>query len=129
MVPGDSDSGSIVVTYNGDAASVDVEMYATDYTSTDDGAPVTPEDFGELLNLTVGTTVGGSEVYSGTVAGFAASYTDFATGAGTWDAIAPGASRTFYIEVELDPSAGDAHQDGNAGVSFVWEAQTNATQS
>jgi hypothetical protein len=128
MVPGDVVSNSITVTYNGNAESVDVRLYAEGYGSSDDGG--TPaEDFAENLNLKIGTAAGGSQVFSGTLADFAATEIDFDTSSDTWNDVAPETDRTYHFEVELDEDTSDDHQGGDAGVTFVWEAQSNPTQS
>jgi hypothetical protein len=129
MVPGDVVRNDIEVTYDGTAASVDVRLYGEGYTSSDDGNDPA-EDFGDVLNVKIGTTAGGSQVFNGTLAEFADEHTDFAAGEATiWEDAAPEDSLTYYFEVELDEDASDDHQLGTAGINFVWEAQSNATRS
>ena len=123
LVPGDVVRGSITVDYVDDAAQVDIKMYGAGFTDT--------LSLGDKLNLSIGTSLDGTEIYSGTLADFASTYTDFSNGDSdaAWADVAPGFSDTFYFKVQLDPSADDTYQGGTAGIDFVWEAQSNATQS
>jgi predicted ribosomally synthesized peptide with SipW-like signal peptide len=121
MVPGDVVTNSIEVTNDSTVASVDVRLYSENLADSDGLA--------EHLNLKVGTTSGGSDIYDGDVAGFAAAHTTFGNGADNWDGVAPEATRDYHFEVELDPSTPDAFQGASAEVDFVWEAHSNATKS
>jgi hypothetical protein len=122
LVPGDFDSASNVVTYVGSAASVDVRLYA--------GAVGGDAALADELNLKIGTTEGGTEVYSGTVSDFAATVIGWESAApAIWQGVAPGQTRTYYFEVQLKPGAPDSVQDKTATLGFIWEAQSNPTQN
>jgi hypothetical protein len=85
----------------------------------------------DYLNMTVELGTGGTfadctgfagaSVFSGTLDTFAATYTDFASGTGSWTAAATGDDRTyrFTFDLQNDPGA----QNKNATVTFTWEAQ------
>ena len=114
MVPGDEVDNSITVT-NESSVPLDVRLYGENLANTDLLA--------QHLNLKVGTTEGGAEVYTGTLAGFAAAHTDFASGTAVIDMAAAG-TRTYYFWVQLDPATPDSFQSASAGIDFIWEGQT-----
>ena len=114
MVPGDEVDNSITVT-NESSVPLDVRLYGETLADTDELA--------QHLNLKVGTTEGGAEVYTGTLAGFAAAHTDFASGTTDIDMAADG-SQTYYFWVQLDPATPSSFQSASAGIDFVWEGQT-----
>lgn len=68
------------------------------------------------FKLDIGTTSGGTDVYSGTVAGL--------TTLGSVRALASGASETLYFTVKLDATAPNGLQGTNTTVDFTF----NATQ-
>jgi hypothetical protein len=121
MVPGDVVKKNTTVTYTGSADSVNVRLYGEKFTDSDNDL------LAANLNLIIGTSDGAADVYDGTLAGFAA-HTDFGNGADTWNTVAPGATRTYFFEVELDSGAPQTVQSKTASIEFVWEAQSNPTQ-
>lgn len=125
MMPGDTLSKTIIVT-NESTVSLDVKLYGE---TLSDSAGL-----GEHLNLKIGTTSGGAEVYDGTAAGtltgtdgFASTHTDYASGTapitlgtntGTDD------TEEYFFWVELDSEAPDSVQGASASIDFVWEGHT-----
>lgn len=128
LKPGDVIENCLVVTYGGSLAA-NVKLYADSLVGT----------LGTYLNLGVeigdggafpgtATTEGtipcsgftGSSIYSGTLAGFAGTNTDFGSGVGVW-APTTGLFKTyrFVVTVQDDNLA----QGQTATVNFVWEAQ------
>jgi hypothetical protein len=127
MKPGDAGSACITVTYGGSLDGT-VKLY------------VAPADLtgslGQYLNLTIdqgtsstfgssctGFTLGGN-VYTGTLAGFAAASTNFSSGAGAWSvtgnsAAAKGYKFTWTLQDDNNAQA------KSAGAKFTWEARNN----
>lgn len=130
LVPGQSVSDCIVVTYQGDYADPSaVRLYSGGY--TDSG------DLGTYLNLTVDEGTGGSfgdctgfsldnTIESGsTLFGFDATHTDYASGAGVWDPASTPESKTYRVTVELDAAAPDSEQGENVSAfTLTWEVQS-----
>ncbi len=132
LKPGSTGQKCIAVTSTGSLASA-VKLYGTSYTTTNSLAA--------SLNLTVTQGTGGgfsagcsgftalgtgSSVYSGTVAGFAGSATNFATGLGSWAPTGTGSeTRVFQFTYTLDPATPNTAQGGTAAVGFTWEAQNS----
>ncbi len=130
MVPGDTATACIAVTYSGTVADPSaVKLYSGGY--TDSGT------LADYLNVTVEEGTGGSfadcsgfvsgaTIVSGTtVAGFDTSYTDYASGAGTWDPASTPESRTYRVTVELDAATPNAQQGASVtALAFVWEVQS-----
>ena len=122
--PGDTGTKCIVVTYSGTLASA-VKMYGATYTGT----------LGQYLNLTVdegsGTAAncsdfaGGSQIYNGTVDGFATTKTSYGTGVSSWAPAAapPNTTKTYKIVWTLQDN--NAAQGLSAGLEFKWEAQNS----
>ena len=121
MSGGQSVVKCIAVTYAGTLTSgVNVKLYGTS-----SGA------LASYLNLTVeqgtgggyGTCVGfsGSQIYSGTVSGFSASYTNYAAGLTAFSPSANPETHTyrFTITVQNDNNA----QNKTATADYTWEAQ------
>lgn len=124
MAPGDTVTKCINVQYDGSIVPAGVDLYVADGGLGGTG-------LGAYLNLTVELGTGGtfadctgfsgSSVYTGTLAGFAADHTDFATGTGSWAASSTGDDRTYRFTLELQDD-NDAQNLG-ASVAFTWEAQ------
>jgi predicted ribosomally synthesized peptide with SipW-like signal peptide len=130
MVPGDSVTDCIVVTYQGaitDPAAV--RLYSGGY--TDSG------DFDTYLNLTIEEGTGGSFgdctgftlqntiETGGTLSDFDTAHTSYATGAGVWDPSGTPESKTYRVTVELDSAAPDAEQgESVTALTFTWEVQS-----
>jgi len=71
----------------------------------------------------------GAAVFSGTLAGFASTHRDHATGAATWSpegqtAVGTPESRTFRIHWTLADDAPNSVQSSFARIAFVWEGQS-----
>jgi len=124
MVPGDSDTKCIKVTYSG---SLDASVKAY-------GALTAGDGLDDYLNLTVNRGSGGSfgdctgfssseTVYTGTIDGFTTAHTNFATGAGTWAPTggAPVDDMTYQFVVTLQDDNGA--QGLTTTATFTWEAQ------
>lgn len=114
MVPGQIEENSITVT-NESTVALDVRLYGANLVNVDLLAP--------YLNLKVGTTLGGGEVYTGTLDAFATAHTSFATGTPVIDMAASG-TQIYYFWVELDAATPTEFQTKTAGIDFVWEGQT-----
>ena len=127
VVPGDTGTRCIAVTYGGDIAAT-VRFYATSAAGS----------LGQYLDLVVeqgagagnvggaGSCAGfsGTSIWSGTLDALASTATDFATGLGTWAPTGAGQTTVYRITWTVAPSAGDALQGTAATASFVWEAQS-----
>lgn len=111
LVPGDVVSGQVQVTYDGSAESVDIALLADNLAQQ--------QNLADVLNLTISD---GTNTYTGTL-------TDLAASAGVlpWPGAASGETRTYTIDVEVDPTADNAYANGVASVDFIWHAESNAT--
>ena len=130
LVPGDSVTDCITVTYQGTVADpAGVRLYSGGY--SDSG------DLDTYLNLTVEEGTGGSfgnctgfavenSIVSGkTLSDFDTSSTDYASGAGVWDPSSTPESKTYRITVALDAAAPDAEQgESVTATTFTWEVQS-----
>jgi predicted ribosomally synthesized peptide with SipW-like signal peptide len=130
MVPGQSVTDCIVVTYQGTVADPSgVKLYSGGY--TDSG------DLDTYLNLTIDEGTGGTfgdctgfglenTIESGgTLSDFDATHTSYATGAGVWDPSSTPESKTYRITVELDAAAPDAEQgESVTAATSTWEVQS-----
>ncbi|GAA1427372.1 hypothetical protein GCM10009616_04370 [Microlunatus lacustris] len=131
LKPGSTGTQCIAVTSTGSLAST-VHLYATDLSSTKDLAANidlqvvqgTGGSFGNCAGFT--PVAGGGQLYSGTVAGFAAAHTGFSNGVGNWAPTgARTESRSYQIVYTVKTTAPDTTQGGTAGVGFTWEAQNS----
>jgi hypothetical protein len=115
----------IVVTYSGSLLPADVNLYGVSGgTGLDAYLDVTVEEgsggiFGDC-------SFGGgfsptSTIFTGTLTSFAATHTNFATGAGAWLPAANPESRTYRFTVTLQDN--NLAQGLNATATFTWEAQ------
>ncbi len=132
LMPGTSVQKCIDVTYTGNIDPLLVKIYAT--------APPTGT-LGTYLNLTIDvgddttdafgscTTFGGgvngsTNVYTGTLAGFASDHPDYANGRSTtWDPTGTGQTKTFRftVSVQDNPSA----EGLTSTFGFSWETRTS----
>jgi hypothetical protein len=124
LVPGSTGSKCIVVTFTGNVAS-SVKLYtqAASYGGT----------LGPYLDMTMEQGSGGSfaggcgaftptgTIYSGTLANFAASNTDFSTGIGTFTPNANGQTRVYRFTYSLADN--NNAQNKTASIGFTWEAR------
>lgn len=124
MKPTDTATDCITVTYSG-SLDADVNVY---------GAITAGDGLDSYLSLTVRRGSGGSfgdctgfasseTVYTGTLAGFVAAHSSYATGAGTWTPTggAPDDNVTYQFEVTLQDN--NAAQALTTTATFTWEAQ------
>ncbi len=125
LAPNDTVTSCIEVTFSG-TLDANVRLFgATGGTGLAD-----------YLDLTVDRGTGGSfgdcstfsaneAVYSGTLSGFSATHSDFASGAGTWAPVGGGpddvVSYRFVVTLQDDPAA----QGLDASAGFTWEAQNS----
>ena len=130
LVPGTNVDKCIDVTYTGNVDPLPVRLYAT-------AAPT--GGLASYLNLTVDmgdntsdafgvcTTFGNSgsvtNVYTGTLAGFASAYPNYGTSASTWDPAGTGETRTFRFRVSVQDNALAEGQTSTFG--FSWETRTS----
>lgn len=128
LVPGDTVTDCIQVTYNGDVATSGVSLYSAGY--TDSGT------FADNLNVTIEEGTGGtfgncasftatSTEYSGTLTNFDTTHNTFASGVGTFAPSSAGETSSYRFTVELDPSTPNSQQgESVTGLGFTWEAQS-----
>ncbi|WP_433444071.1 hypothetical protein [Nonomuraea sp. CA-141351] len=129
MVPGNSGSRCIKVTSSASVPST-VKLYS-------DFSAVPTNDISSYINLTIEegnggtfascaafTPVGGA-AYTGTLANFTSTKTNFGNGVGPWALTGnPPESLSYRITWTFDSSAPNSTEDGSTPhVSFIWEAQ------
>ncbi|MGI3784078.1 MAG: hypothetical protein ACRYG2_25225 [Janthinobacterium lividum] len=135
LKPGSTGSRCIVVSSTGSLPSA-VKLYGT-------GAATTKALASSInLNVTQGTggsfgscsgytpLATGSSVYSGTLADFGSSATNFSTGVGSWNTggVASGAAaetRTYQLTYSVRTETTNDTQGGTAAMGFTWEAQNS----
>ena len=132
LKPGSTGTKCIAVTSTGSLPST-VKLYGT--------SPTTTNALAGSLDLVITQGTGGSfaggcgsfvplgtgsNVFTGTLATFGSTYTNFSNGAGTW---APTGSasetRVFQFTYTLDPAAPSTTQGGTAAIGFTWEVQNS----
>ncbi len=122
MKPGTSNTNCIVTTYSGSLVPADVRLYGV--------AGGTGLD--AYLDVTIDIGTGGvfgnctgfissSTLFSGTLATFAATHTNFGNGIAGWSPAVNPESRTYQITVSLQDN--NAAQGLNGTATFTWEAQ------
>lgn len=130
MLPGDTSTACILVTYQGTAPDPSaVRLYSGGY--TDSG------DFANYLNLTIEEGTGGNFAScagftlvntiesGGTLTDFNTTHTNYATGAGVWDPSSTPESVTYRITFELDSAAPNSEQgESVTALTFTWEVQS-----
>ena len=102
------------------------------------GTPATP--LGTALTLTVEQGTGGgfgsctgftplssgSSLYSGTLAAFGTSYTNYSNGVGTWAPTGTASeTRTYQVTYTVSNTAPNTTQGGTASLGLTWEAQNS----
>ena len=131
LKPGSTGSKCLAVTSSGSLAST-VKLYATTPASTKDLAAHldfkvvqgTGGSFGDCTGFT--PLASGSELYTGTVAGFASTYTGFHNGLGTWAPTGKAdETRTYQITYTVGTDAPDSTQGGTAALGLTFEAQNS----
>lgn len=122
MAPNNTVTSCIVVTYQGSLTPADVKLYGS----------VAGSGLAGYLDLTVEVGSGGgfgscagfassATLYSGTLAGFAASHADWGSGLAAWSPATTPSSQTFRFTVTLQDN--NAAQGLDASADFTWEAQ------
>ena len=124
MKPGSSNVKCISVTYSGSLVPATINLYGV----------VAGTGLATYLTTTIEIGTGGSfssctgftptsTIYTGTVANFSTTYTNFATGLATWSPSSTPDSRTFRFTTTLPSGTVNAAQGLNATATFTWEAQ------
>lgn len=133
LKPASTDSKCIVVSSTGSLPSA-VKLYGT--------TPATTNAFSSYVNLTVtqgtGSSFGattscagftplatGATLYSGTLANFGSTYTNFANGLTGWTTAGGNEARTYQFTYTVDPNTPNTAQSGTASIGLTWEAQNN----
>jgi hypothetical protein len=133
LKPGSTGSRCIVVSSTG-TLPASVKLYGT--------SAATTKALASSINLTVTQGTGGSfgscagytplatgsSVYSGTLADFGSSATNFSSGVGSWNTagVATGAeTRTYQLTYTVKSDATNDTQGGTAALGFTWEAQNS----
>ncbi|MCW2502253.1 MAG: hypothetical protein JWO79_537 [Actinomycetia bacterium] len=134
LAPGDTGSRCVRVTYTGDARS-DVRFYTTAATYSGSLGPyldlvVSEGSAGTYANSTCSDWTTGTQIYSGTLSGFASAKTDYSSGvynsADRWSPVANGQYRVYKFDYTLQLSAPNSTQSTSAGIGFTWEARSNS---
>lgn len=128
MLPGQTETRCITVTYTGDTDPGAVKLYGS----------VTDSGLGPHLDITVteATETGGTGSTCGTLAAstvivatqtlnaFGSAYTNYSTGAGAWDPAATGDTKTYQFSVTLGADTPTTAQGGSADATFTWQTTT-----
>ena len=121
MTPGEPVIECITLTYSGSLVPADVRMYGVSAGVLATYLDTTVEigsggSFGDCTGFTASSTL-----YSGTLANFSATHTDWTSGLATFTAPANPTSQTlrFTVDVQNDPAA----MTQSATATFTWEAQ------
>lgn len=119
----------IVVTYGGNLTS-SVKLFGTGFTqqnSVGNYIDITVEQgtgtatfAGGCSTFTVDT--GAANSYSGTLSNFASTYTNSATGFGTWAPTGSTQTRVYKITYAVNNAITNTQQASNAQLGFTWEA-------
>jgi hypothetical protein len=131
LMPGTNVQRCIDVTYTGNIDPLLVRIYATapptgtlgTYLNlTVDVGDDTADAFGSCTNF--GAVGGSTNVYTGTLAGFAAAHPDYANGRSTtWDPTGTGQTKTFRFTVSVQDNASAEGLTSTFG--FSWETRTS----
>lgn len=120
LAPTDNRTNCITVSYTGSLAA-DVHLYGAASGSLAQYLDVvidvgTGGSYNNCAGFSSGTTL-----YTGTLANFAATRTDFVNGLAGWNGATNPSSRTYRISVTLQDN--NAAQGLSATADFTWEAQ------
>ena len=124
MKPGDSNTVCIKATYSGSLVPATVKLYGVSGgTGLDAYLDVTIDigTGGVFGNCTGFIADGGPSAFSGTLAAFAATHTNFANGIAGWSPAVNPESKTYRVIVSLADN--NAAQGLNGTATFTWEAQ------
>lgn len=132
LAPGATGTRCIAVTSTGSLASI-VRLYGTGATTTNAlstyvNLTVTQGTGGTFAGGCAGFTplVSGSSVYTGTLANFGTTATNYATGLGSWAPTGTASeTRVFQFAYTVSSSAPNTTQGGTAAIGFTWEAQNS----
>jgi hypothetical protein len=131
LKPGSTGTNCITVTSTGSLASA-VKLYGT--------SAATTNALSSYINVTVAQGSGGGfgtctgftplssngTLYSGTLANFATSYTNYANGLGTWTPTGTASeSRVYQVTYTVSSTAPNSAQAGTAALGLTWEAQNS----
>jgi hypothetical protein len=126
--PGAAGTSCVTVTYSGSLNATGVRLYATGLTGTGLGAYVTlTVEEGSGTGATGGASLSctgysvSSTLYSGTLASFAATKTDYASGLSTWAPTSAGGSRSYRVTYTLQNNT--SAQGLTCGVTLTWQAR------
>jgi hypothetical protein len=110
----------IAVTYSGTLLPSTVKLYGVSGGPLDAYLDLTVEEgTGGVFGNCTGFT--GSNIFTGTLASFAATHIDFASGAGAWNPAANPETVVYRFTVTLQDN--NLAQGLNATATFTWEAQ------
>jgi hypothetical protein len=126
MTPSDQVQECITVTYSGSLDVQAVKLYAS---IVDDSS------FAAELDMTVDIGTGGSSascagfvlgsnLFTGTIDGFASSHTGYADGLTTWTPTGGNMARTFRFTVTLGSDTPNGFQGDDLTAAFTWEIQS-----
>lgn len=139
LVPGDTGSKCIEVTYSGSADPSAVKLYVSALADTDGAGGDTAVASGQLsddLDLTVDLYAAGescatgtptTNVFSGTLNTFGTANTDYSSGVGTWDPTASSdLTRAYNFTWTLGTDTADDAQGDGSTATFTWETQAGS---
>jgi hypothetical protein len=131
LTPGAGGTKCIAVTSTGTLPAA-VKLYGTGYATTNALAAnidlAITQGTGGGSGSCIGFTplASGASVYTGTLAGFATSATNYATGQGSWTPTGTGAdTRVYQIHYTLNTNTPNTAENGTATLGFTWEAQNS----
>ncbi|MCH8984963.1 MAG: hypothetical protein IH943_12850 [Acidobacteria bacterium] len=113
----------ILVTYSGSLVPADVNLYGVSGGTGLDAFlnVIVEEGSGGTFATCAGFTAIGPAIFTGTLAGFAGTHTNFTNGVGAWNPAVNPESRTYRFTVTLQDANGAQGLDATA--TFTWEAQ------
>lgn len=132
LKPGSTGTNCIAVTSSGSLPSA-VKLYATNVQQTKSlGSYVTLRvtqgtggGYGTCTGFTAAAGADGT-LYDGSLAAFATTRTNYATGVGTWKPTGDKAeTRTYQIAYTVSPDAPASLMGASASLGFTWEAQNS----
>ncbi len=123
MIPGDTSSGCIEVTYTGSTTNLaGLVLYGTSSgaLASDLTLTVTRDNPGAACGAAPGTP---TVVYATNPIGGLG--TDYLTGSPGFTPTATGQVVAYYFDVQLDPATPNAQQGATATADFTWEVRSN----
>lgn len=129
MVPGQTESRCINVTYSGTADPGAVKLFASSSGTLAQHLNVTVQEgsspSGAYPSCT-GFTSASTIVNSLALNTFSTDHANYGNGAGTWDPASGTHSRGYRVDVTLSASAPNSAQGTNAAATLTWETRTVA---